>query len=261
MIPQLRLETGAGLSEIILNRPERQNALSAAMWEALPALIMQANAAADSRVIVLHGGQSGAFAAGADISEFGTLYTDPQAASAQAKRIAAALRAVEDSEKPVIAAIEGACIGGGVSLAMAADLRIAGKGALFGVTPARLGLVYPPDDTRRLIDSIGPGRAKDLLFSARILPAEEASSIGLVDRLVAQGSALGEARLLATQMAAVSQWSLRAIKRMIRLVTRGEAGAAETADALFVEGFSGEDFREGYQAFLEKRPPHFASSR
>jgi len=256
-MPPIRLDIKAPLAEIVLNRPERRNALSVTMWQAVPGLVAEANAHKDVKVILLHGGTAGAFAAGADISEFETIYATPETAQASGESIARALDAIETSGKPVIAAIEGACVGGGVSLAMATDLRVAGAGARFGVTPGKLGLVYPAGDTRRLLAAIGPGATKDILFTGRIFTADDARSIGLIDRLVETGTALDAARAWASEIAAISQWSTRAIKRMIRGLQAGWSDDNPDAQMLFLEGFSNEDFQEGYRAFLEKRPANF----
>lgn len=257
MTPSIRLDISAPLAEIVLNKPERRNALSVDMWAAIPELVAEANASPDVKLILIHGGDAGAFAAGADISEFETIYATTESAKASGQRIADALDAIENSDKPVIAAIEGACVGGGVSLAMAADLRVAGSGAKFGVTPGKLGLVYPAGDTRRLIAAVGPGATKDILFTGRIFTSEEAKSLGLIDRFVEAGTALEAARAWARDIAAISQWSVRATKRMIRGLQNGWSDETEEAEKLFLNGFSNEDFQEGYRAFLEKRPAKF----
>ncbi|MFN4184295.1 MAG: enoyl-CoA hydratase/isomerase family protein [Hyphomonas sp.] len=253
----IRIDIAAPLAEIVLNRPERRNALSVDMWTAIPSLVAEANANPEVKLILIHGGTAGAFAAGADISEFETIYATPEAARASGQAIANALDAIERSEKPVIAAIDGACVGGGVSLAMAADLRVAGASARFGITPGKLGLVYPTGDTRRLLAAIGPGATKDILFTGRIFTAEEAKSLGLIDRLVASGTAVEAARAWAGEIACISQWSVRAIKRMISGLQAGWSEETPEAQSLFLEGFSNEDFQEGYRAFLEKRPAKF----
>lgn len=257
MTPSIRLDISPPLAEIVLNKPERRNALSVDMWAAIPELVAKANANPDVKLILIHGGDAGAFAAGADISEFETIYATTESARASGQRIADALDAIENSDKPVIAAIEGACVGGGVSVAMAADLRVAGSGAKFGVTPGKLGLVYPAGDTRRLIAAVGPGATKDILFTGRIFTSEEAKALGLIDRLVEAGTALEAARAWAHDIAAISQWSVRATKRMIRGLQNGWSDDTEEAEKLFLNGFSNEDFQEGYRAFLEKRPAKF----
>lgn len=252
MTGRVKLEYAPPVAELVLARPERRNALSIAMWDAIPTLVDAANADERVKVILLHGGGSGTFAAGADISEFGEVYGTEAAARRSGQIIAAALNALENSPKPVIAAIEGACVGGGVSLAAACDLRIAHSGATFGVTPAKLGLVYPPGDMRRLVALTGAGAAKDLLFTGRLIPAEAAKTIGLADRIT-DTPVIGAARELAGEIAAVSQWSVRAIKTMLRGLQTGWDEAGPEAEALFLEGFANPDFAEGVSAFLEKR--------
>lgn len=258
--PSIQMTVSAPFAEIILNRPERRNALSLEMWAQIPGMIAAAEADTSVKVIILHGGAAGAFAAGADISEFATAYATADKARASGEIIADALNAVEKCTKPTLAAIEGACVGGGVSLSVAADLRVAGEGSKFGITPAKLGIVYPGGDTRRLVALIGAARSKDILMTGRIFPAKEALSLGLINRLVDKGDALDAAKQLGTEIASVSQWSTRNIKRMIAGLENGWADDGEEATALFLEGFDNDDYRDGAQAFLDKRKPNFTIS-
>lgn len=257
MTQSIRLRLAPPCAEIILSKPEKRNALSIDMWAAIPGLVDQAVADPETKVLIIHGGDAGAFAAGADISEFEKTYATSESAKASGDAIATALAALENCPKPTIAAIEGACVGGGVSLAMACDLRVASEQSKFGVTPGKLGLVYPAGDTRRLLAVIGPGATKDILFTGRIFLAAEAKEMRLIDRLVDRGAALSAARELAEQIAAISQWSTRATKKMIRGLQSGWGDDDPKAAELFLEGFSNEDFQDGYKAFLEKRPPNF----
>lgn len=245
-------------AEIILNRPEKRNALSIAMWDAIPALIEQAVSDDAVKIVILHGGRSGSFAAGADISEFESIYGTRDDAAKSGGIIGAALTAVERCPKPVIAAIDGACVGGGVSLALATDIRIANQNARLGITPAKLGLVYPPLDTLLLLKAVGNSVAKDLLFTGRIVSADEAKSMQLVDKLVPDGEdTLEHAKAYASQIAANSQWSVRAIKTMISGLNDGWTTDTDAARELFLDGFQNEDFQEGHRAFLEKRKAAF----
>lgn len=255
MTRTVRLEIAAPIAELILDQPQRRNALSLEMWAGLPALVAAATADPGVKVILLHGGGGGVFAAGADISEFPVIYGTEDAARHSGRTIARALAALEESPKPVIAAIEGPCIGGGVSLAVACDLRIAASGATFGVTPARLGLVYPPGDMLRLVRLVGPGAARRLLFTGRIIGSASALAMGLVDELVDAPAILPAARALAAEIAAQSQWSVRATKRMLRGFDSGQMPDSPEAEALFLEGFANPDFAEGVRAFLAKRRP------
>lgn len=257
MTASIRLDVAAPLSEIVLNKPAKRNALSVDMWSAIPGLVAQAVNDPETKVLLIHGGDAGAFAAGADISEFEETYATKQSAKAAGDAIAAALNALENCPKPTIAAIEGACVGGGVSLAMACDLRVASARSKFGVTPGKLGLVYPAGDTRRLLQVIGPGATKDILFTGRIFLAPEAKEMKLIDRLVDDGKALEAARAFASEISAISQWSTRATKEMIKGLQSGWTDITSDAADLFLEGFSNEDFQDGYRAFLEKRAPNF----
>jgi enoyl-CoA hydratase/carnithine racemase len=251
----IRLEISAPLAEIILDQPQRRNALSLEMWESLPRRVAEANADPRVKVVLLHGGGAGVFAAGADISEFPVIYGTPAAARKSGQTIARALTALEESPKPVIAAIEGACVGGGVSLAVASDIRVAATSASLGITPAKLGLLYPPGDMARLVRLVGPGTTKRLLYTGRIFSAAEALAMGLVDEVVDGASILPAARALALEIAAQSQWSVRATKQMLREFEAGHGPGSDEAEGLFLEGFANPDFREGVAAFLGKRKP------
>jgi len=236
---------------LVLNQPARRNAVSSAMWEAIPDRLREAEADTGIRLLKVTGAGEH-FAAGADISEFETVYATPESAARYSARISAALDALERFVKPTIAVIRGACVGGGVSIAAACDLRIAAGSSRLAITPGKLGLVYPYDDVRRLVRLIGEAAAKDLLFSGRLIAAEEAFRLRLVDRVeadLAAGLAALEAEILAS-----SQWSLQAIKAMIGHVARGDSGAGAS---LFLSAFEGEDFQSGYRAFLAKEKPDF----
>lgn len=254
----MRLEISAPFAEIILDRPEKRNALSIEMWSQIPDLVRDAQANANVKIVLIHGGDSGSFAAGADISEFETIYATRDAAKRSGDVISAALQAVETCNKPVIAVIDGACVGGGVSLAMACDLRIASEGAKLGITPAKLGLVYPPTDTRLLLRHVSLSRAKDMLFTGRIIPAAEALAINLIDMISDTENTLNFAKAYAETIASNSQWSVRSIKEMIAgLTTENWSDNSPEAKRMFLDGFENDDFHDGYRAFLQKRTPNF----
>ncbi|MEM7327629.1 MAG: enoyl-CoA hydratase-related protein [Pseudomonadota bacterium] len=257
MTATIRLDIAPPIAEIVLNKPEKRNALSVEMWAAIPELVERAVGDPEVKILLVHGGNAGAFAAGADISEFEQTYATKQSAKDAGDTIAAALNALEACSKPTMASIDGACVGGGVSLAMACDLRVASHQSKFGVTPGKLGLVYPAGDTRRLLTAIGPGATKDILFTGRIFSAAEAKEMKLVDRLTDKVSALDHARQFASEIASISQWSTRATKQMIKGLQSGWTDNTIAATELFLAGFSNEDFEDGYRAFLEKRSPNF----
>jgi enoyl-CoA hydratase/carnithine racemase len=253
---ELRIEHVEGVATLILNRPTRRNAVTRAMWEALPPLL--AGLAADPGValLVLRGAGEH-FCGGADISEFAESYADEAAAARSNAAIRAGVEALAAFPKPALALIRGACVGGGVSLALACDLRIAGGEARFAITPAKLGLTYNLGDTARLVRAVGVSRAKELLFTARLIGADEAAAIGLVDRVAPEPKeALAET---IGAMRALSRPALRGLKRMVEAVGAGARSETPELAALFDDSFAGEDFREGYAAFLEKRPPRFTA--
>lgn len=240
---------------IILNRVHCRNALNSEIWRALPQIVQDLNLASDVRFIVLHGGVSGAFAAGADISEFGAVFADRAAAAKYNGLISTALDSLEYSPKPTIAAIEGPCVGGGVSLAAACDFRFACASARLGVTPAKLGLVYPHADTRRLIELVGLARTKDILFTGRLFSANDALEYGLIDQLVSDGDLLESAISYGMTMANNSQSSIRKIREMIAICTDPEHQSQ--GEELFFTALESADFKEGRTAFMEKRKPRF----
>lgn len=257
MTVQIHYRLNPPVAEIVFDAPARRNAFDMAMWAALPDLIARTEADAAARAVILHGGETGHFAAGADISEFDTIYANRTVAEETATVIADGLNAIAGCQKPVIAAIEGACVGGGVSLALAADIRIASTAARFGVTPAKLGLVYPGDDTERLVRTVGLSQAKDILFTGDLFGTDRALRIGLIDDTTAPGEAFQGALQKARIIAANSQASIRAAKAMITDLESSEGLSRDEALSRFVDGVTGDDFAEGYRAFLEKRAPDF----
>ncbi len=248
-----RLEGAIGILSI--DRPAKRNAFTQAMWEEFPRALQILLADAAVKVIVLASAGGGSFSAGADIGEFAAGSQDPDWRAKNQASIAKAQLSLSRAEKPVIAAIEGDCIGGGCGLAIACDLRVAGPAARFGITPAKLGLVYSLHDTKLLVDIVGPSAAKRILFTAQLLPADEALRLGLVDIL--SENPMADAMVLAGQIAAVSSHSVRQSKKMIRRILDGQAHDDAETSALFADAFSGPDFAEGASAFLEKRKPEF----
>ena len=158
---------------IVLNRAERRNSLNAEMWAAIPPLMKTLDEHADVRAIVIRGAGSEAFASGADISEFDQARNDAAAAARYERLNGEAFASIRGAARPVIARIQGFCIGGGLAIALACDLRVADASALFALPPSRLGLAYPLDGLRDLVTTVGAPMAKEMLFTARRLKAEE----------------------------------------------------------------------------------------
>jgi enoyl-CoA hydratase/carnithine racemase len=240
---------------LVFNRPQKRNALSVEMWAAIPALIEQAVADEAVKLIFVRG-SGGVFASGADISEMPMVYATGEAALLNDAKIQGAMKAIEDCPKPVIALIEGSCVGGGCGVALACDIRIGTSTSRYGITPAKLGLVYGAGDARRLVQAVGLSKAKDILFTGRLIDASEAHGIGLIDHLVAPGDLEGIANNYAEKIGAASSFSIRGQKKILAMLRAGADDAPESR-ALFAESFEGPDFKEGFAAFMEKRPAKF----
>jgi len=247
----LRLEKRGRVAHLLIDRAAKRNAITQPMWEAFPALIAEAMADDAVRVVILRAAEPGAFSAGADIAEFAEGARDPDWRAKNQAAIARTQIDLARASKPVIAQIEGDCVGGGCGLALACDIRVATGAARFGITPAKLGLVYSLHDTKLLVDLVGPAQAKRILFTAGLIDAAEAHRIGLVDILD------GDAQALAETIASVSPHSVRQSKAMIRRILDGQADDDAETSALFAAAFTSPDFEEGVSAFLEKRKAEF----
>ncbi len=254
---QLGLIRRGPVATIVLNQPERKNAISFAMWLALAEAVAAIGADEAIRVVLVTGAGGAVFSAGADISEFAAVYADPERTIAYNAAVRAGQAALRGLERPVIAVIAGPCIGGGCGLALASDLRFAAENARFAIPPARLGLAYSYEDTAQLVEKIGPARAKDMLFSARQLGADEALAIGLIDRIFPVDGLAAAADAYAEGLAALSQTSIRAAKAIVNLIADSAPDGRARAASIAAASFAGPDFEEGFRAFLDKRPPHF----
>jgi enoyl-CoA hydratase/carnithine racemase len=241
---------------IVLERPEKRNALCQAMWRALPDAVSELDRNTGVRVIVLQGAGEN-FTAGADIAEFDTVYATRDTAAAYAAGIAGAMATLTGGQKPRIAVIAGACFGGGVALALSCDLRFAAESASFAITPAKLGLAYSFEDTRRLVASIGAAAARDLLFSARTIDATEALRIRLINRVFGHDELHEQAAAYCAAVAALAPGSIRVARDFIARALGGQQGEdAATANA-YLDVLESPDFGEGRRAFREKRKPKF----
>ncbi|MFF7945388.1 enoyl-CoA hydratase/isomerase family protein [Streptomyces griseorubiginosus] len=241
--PQLLHTVTDAVATVVVHHPAKRNAMTAEMWRALPPLLDTLAADPGVRALVLTG-EGGTFCAGADIS---TLREGPEEAQGLAVRAEEALAAFP---KPTLAAIRGHCVGGGAQLAAACDLRFAEEGALFGVTPAKLGIVYTASSTRRLVSLVGPATAKYLLFSGELIDAERALRTGLVDEVLPEGELAKRVGEFTSILASRSQLTQAAAKEFANGRTDRDAHWAEQARG------SG-DTAEGVAAFLERRAPRF----
>jgi enoyl-CoA hydratase/carnithine racemase len=251
---QLRLVFEPPLARLMLDRPERRNAMSWAMWRGLPEISAEIEARADIDAVIVEG-VGGHFCSGADISEFDDIFADHETARAYLGTIERGLEALAALDRPTIAKLEGSAVGGGLAIALACDLRFAADNAHLAIPPAKLGLLYGPVETRLLVETIGASAAKDLLFSGRRIDPGEALRLGLVSCILPV-SALAEAvEAQARDWAALSRASIRGAKQAVRAALAGDAANLR---ALVESAAMGEDFREGRAAFRAKRPPQFA---
>jgi enoyl-CoA hydratase/carnithine racemase len=247
----LRLETHGAQAHLIIDRAAKRNAFNQAMWEALPGLVVQAMADDKIRLLVLQSAEPGIFCAGADIGELSANADNPDWLLVNQAAINRAQYELTRAAKPTIALIDGDCVGGGCGLALACDLRVASARSRFGITPAKLGLVYPLHDTKLLVDLVGPANAKRILYTGQLIDAAEAHRIGLIDIIA------DNADELIAAMTSVSGHSQRESKAMIRRVLDGQVADDDTTRTIFADAFQGADFREGVDAFLSKRKPEF----
>ncbi|MFE2169299.1 enoyl-CoA hydratase/isomerase family protein [Streptomyces sp. NPDC059447] len=240
--PALLHTVADGVATVVVSHPAKRNAMTAAMWRALPELLAGLADDPAVRVLVLTGAGP-TFCAGADISSL-TGDDDPRALAVTAEEALAAF------PKPTLAAIRGFCVGGGSQLAAACDLRFAEEGASFGVTPAKLGIVYPASSTRRLASLVGPAWAKYLLFSAELIDAEAALRAGFLNELLPAGRLDKRVAEFARILASRSQLTQAAAKEFAD-------GRTDREDHWEAQAAGSDDTAEGVAAFLERRPPVF----
>ena len=258
MSGRIHVEREGALGWLVFDHPERRNAISHEMWEALPDAARSLDADPDVRVVVLRGAGEVAFVSGADISEFEGRRTGGSAAADYEETTARAFGAIAELSKPVLAMIHGFCVGGGLATALAADLRYAADDALFAIPAARLGLAYHPGGLEALAALVGPSAAKEVLFTARRYTAPEALALGLVNRVFAKGELEAEVRGIAAAIAANAPLTLRSAKLVVRELGREGPRRDQVAMAGSIRRcFESEDYKEGVRAFLEKRQPRF----
>ena len=255
MTQTLHLDIGGGIARLRIDRPARRNAMNQSMWQAFPGLVDEAMANPAVRLLIVESAHAGAFCAGADIAEFALSSADPDWRKANNTAIHATQSTLRHAPKPTLAAIDGDCIGGGCVIALACDMRIASPRARFGVTPAKLGLVYPFDDTKALVDLVGPGQARRLLYTAMLVDAAEALRIGLVEQVADDLNVAVAAH--AAAILATSGHTQRATKKIVARILAGDTDAERSTAGQFDSAFEGSDFTEGVAAFLAKRPAEF----
>jgi enoyl-CoA hydratase/carnithine racemase len=250
------VERAGPVATVVLNQPARLNALSQASWTELGQRMRELSTDADLRCVILRGAGVKAFAAGADIVEFQMVRADTAQGRAYGELIHDTMQAIGSCAHPTIAAIRGVCVGGGLEVALACDLRICSEGSRFGIPINRLGLTMGYGELIGLLAVVGPAVAKEILFEGRVFDAHEARDKRLVHRVVADESLEAEVQATAARIAAgaplVARWHKRFIHRL--------SIPSSVTESDWNEGyacFDTEDYREGLSAFLAKRDPRF----
>jgi enoyl-CoA hydratase/carnithine racemase len=241
---------------LIFNNPERRNAVSLDMWEAIPSALEDFEKDSNIRVVVLAGAGDKAFVSGADISQFEKQRSSEEAVKRYEEIGEAAQAKLAAFEKPMIAMIRGYCLGGGLNIANSCDLRIAAEDARFGIPAAKMGLGYRASSMKKLVDTVGAPFAREIMITARQFNAAEAKAMGLVHRVVPVAELEKAVREYTDLISANAPLTMRAAKRIIREVSKKDYDAA-ACDAWVKECFASEDYAEGRRAFMEKRKPQF----
>ena len=247
-----------GVGRITFNQPEKRNAMSVEMWAGLVGILDEWDADAAVRAVVLTGAGDKAFVSGADISQFAKNRSNAEAQKEYDKVTSAGRARLAGYAKPVIARIQGFCLGGGLGIAMAADLRIAAESSTFGIPAAKLGIAYGFDMVRRLISLVGHAHARTLLFTGERVSAREAERMGLVNRVVPDAELDATVDGLARTIGGNAPLSVRGMKYVIAQALRDPAERdMEGVDRAVSACFDSADYAEGRAAFMEKRRPEF----
>ena len=254
------VERDGGIATVVLNRPEKLNALNKAMWRRLGDVMAELDSDQDVQCVVLRGAGDKAMGPGADIAEFETERSNSGQAAGYGALMHRSMHAIRDCRHPVVALIKGLCVGGTLELALMCDMRVCGEGSRFGVPINRLGLVMAYPEVEALVGLVGRSVALEILFEARVFDAAEAKDKGLVNRVVpddqVEDEAYAAARRIADGAPLVNRWH----KKFADRVLAGAHSATPLTAAELAEGyacFDTEDYNTGYQAFLVKKKPKF----
>jgi enoyl-CoA hydratase len=250
-----------GIAWLIFNNPERRNAMSLEMWQATGAVLEDFEADPTVRVVVMHGAGGKAFVSGADISQFEDVRKNAEQQARYASISEEGKQSMIRLTKPLIAMIQGFCIGGGLGIATNADIRIASDDSQFAIPAAKLGLAYEFKALKKLVDLVGPAFAKEIMFTGRRLKADEALRIGLVNRVVSGDALLPTVRALAAEIAGNAPLTVKSAKITInQAVLDTDERDMDSVEAAFRNCFDSNDYEVGRKAFMEKRVPEFSGS-
>ncbi|MCP3381418.1 enoyl-CoA hydratase [Bradyrhizobium sp. CCGUVB4N] len=248
-----------GVGVITFNNPDKRNAMSLEMWEGFGEALTALRDDETVRVVIMRGAGGKAFVSGADISQFEKTRHNAAASEEYGKRSAAQRALLADYPKPTIACIQGFCLGGGMQVAMLADIRIAAHDSQFGIPAARLGIAYGYDGLRHLVSLVGPSWARLLMYTGMRIDSTEALRIGLVERVIPDDQLWGETMAIAETISHNAPLAIKAAKVTIAEVLKDES--QRDMDAIKAVGtacMDSADFREGRQVFMDKRKPQFS---
>ena len=243
---------------IIPNQPAKRNAINGAMWRGIPAAMRQFDADARVRCVAFRGAGTQAFSAGADISEFQEIRAERQSVSQYDGLLDEVLHAIQDSRKPSLAMIHGFCMGGGLEVALACDLRYCGESAQFAIPAAKLGLAYNVEGHKRLLETVGHARAREIMFLGRRYSADEAFAMGLVHRVLPDAELEPYVDDVIQALRANAPLSIANTKTILEEYVKS-AGAPDAGrmSAAIERCAKSADYVEGRRAFMEKRKPRF----
>ncbi|MBT2523345.1 enoyl-CoA hydratase/isomerase family protein [Arthrobacter sp. ISL-28] len=256
MTAALRVEHAGAVASIVIDNPKRRNALNQDMWQQFAPLLERLGADPGVKVVVVRGA-GGNFSAGADISDLKAILRDPASGAHDGGHVTAAEKALAAFPKPTIAAIEGYCIGGAWQIAGACDIRIAAETATFGITPAKVGIVYPLSGIERLVRLAGPATAKYLLLTGDFITAAQAHGLGLLARVVPADGFRDEIQEFAARLTTRSQLSTQAMKQIIDAIAVNDPAVPAISGYWQDQMAASGEPEEGIGAFLAKREPDF----
>jgi enoyl-CoA hydratase len=248
-----------GVGIITFNNPEKRNAMSLEMWEGFGSALTELRDDPAVRVVIMVGAGDKAFVSGADISQFEKTRHNAEASEEYSRRSAAQRALLADYPKPTIACIRGFCLGGGMQVAMLADMRIASDNSQFGIPAAKLGIAYGYDGLRNLVSLVGPSWARLIMYTGMRIDSAEALRIGLVDRVIADTELWNATMEIATTISGNAPLAIEAAKITIAQVLRDpDQRDMDAIKRIGTACMDSEDFREGRRAFMEKRKPKFS---
>jgi enoyl-CoA hydratase/carnithine racemase len=255
---KLTVEKRGAVGWIVFDNPARRNAINGAMWRAIPDAMQQLDADASVRCVAFRGAGTEAFAAGADISEFEKNRAERSSVAAYDDLLDRVLHSIQDSRKPSVAMIHGFCMGGGVEIALACDLRYCGESAQLGIPAAKLGLAYNVEGHKRLVETVGHARAREIMFLGRRYSAAEAIAMGMVHSVFPDGKLESETAKIIETLCENAPLAIANSKTIIEefVKSSGAPDAGRMREAMGRCAKSA-DYEEGRKAFMEKRKPQF----